>query len=67
MIFKVMTLVVFIWCQAVERQTRARSSFIAVSKDVLQLINSGVMKNGTDRYVLIIYINPVKESQLLRF
>ena len=29
--------------------------------------NSGVIKNGTDRYVLIFYTNPVKESQLLRF
>ena len=28
--------------------------------------NSGVIKNGTDRYVPIFYINPVKESQLLR-
>ena len=33
--------------------------------------NSGVIKNGTDRYVTNyvpnFYINPVKESQLLRF
>ena len=29
--------------------------------------NSGFIKNETDKYILIVYINPVKESQLLRF
>ena len=30
-------------------------------------INSGVIKNRTDRYIPILYVNPVKEPQLLRF
>ena len=29
--------------------------------------NSGFIKNETDKYILTVYINPVKESQLLRF
>ena len=28
--------------------------------------NCGFIKNETDKYILIVYINPVKESQLLR-
>ena len=29
--------------------------------------NSDFIKNETDKYILIVYINQVKESQLLRF
>ena len=30
-------------------------------------VNSGFIKNETDRYVPIFHVNPVKECQLLKF